>query len=577
MKLDRSDSVSARTIIEALLPNEAVRRNYIKVLAESIQLAHEYAPSKWGITLASGMVRLNVGNIEVHTLNKGRLHFVLFAQHQPEALKNVKGVVWNKKAIYSSVPGSFYINCTPSDLHQIVPVILEYHHLLIEKAARTARHSMTAAAHSPGVLRYLEEELDINIRNPDYNPEQIYISALRFHRMFQLFNKQLVMKSGNQFRSFREGLPSSMEGYKELIRNEAIRRLKVDHWKTTHVGTGFILKKVIEAIEVNLQSPKAHNNLVDWDNRRGEERRSHKLLLKAQGDKAKQLELEKWFFDFFTERSKDADAYEQFREMAGNNYDLIAYAYFLKDWSKYMPIAPLKFDKAFQMLGIDLVTNRKSSWENYTRYNQALIAVQQALIDIEGVHGARLVDAHSFCWMLVSLKSVKPEKEIVVVPIEVKEVRPIEKPMLGNGKPRIVSEDEFIERDEAKRRLGKLAQDHAFKAEVRRLEDAGHPNAKDVVKPVWDQISLGYDIQSCEVDERPRYIEVKASRRTKEMTTFFISDNEYQKCVTMANYYLYLVYDADTSHPSIQMVPGEYLTQQCLTPVTYQVRATFSE
>ena len=69
-----------------------------------------------------------------------------------------------------------------------------------------------------------------------------------------------------------------------------------------------------------------------------------------------------------------------------------------------MPIAPTTFDKAFQLLGLELITTHHCSWDNYARYNETLLSVQCALREVAGVADARLIDAHSLCWMLVRMK-----------------------------------------------------------------------------------------------------------------------------------------------------------------------------
>ena len=69
-----------------------------------------------------------------------------------------------------------------------------------------------------------------------------------------------------------------------------------------------------------------------------------------------------------------------------------------------MPIQPTTFDRAFRDLGIDLVTLRNCTWENYQRFNAALGEVQEALASVDGLSKVRLIDAHSFCWMLERLE-----------------------------------------------------------------------------------------------------------------------------------------------------------------------------
>ena len=69
-----------------------------------------------------------------------------------------------------------------------------------------------------------------------------------------------------------------------------------------------------------------------------------------------------------------------------------------------MPIQPTTFDRAFRELGIDLVTVRNCSWVNYRSFNVALEGLRNELASVDGLTKVRLIDAHSFCWMLVKLQ-----------------------------------------------------------------------------------------------------------------------------------------------------------------------------
>jgi len=88
---------------------------------------------------------------------------------------------------------------------------------------------------------------------------------------------------------------------------------------------------------------------------------------------------------------------------------MTAYLYFLKDMDRFMPILPTIYDRAFRELGVDLVTLRNCSWDNYARFNSVLGEVRDALQQIAGIPDAKLIDAHSFCWMLVQLE--EPETD----------------------------------------------------------------------------------------------------------------------------------------------------------------------
>jgi hypothetical protein len=205
------------------------------------------------------------------------------------------------------------------------------------------------------------------------------LTPLVFDRQFSRFDKQIRSKSGDAFTSFKEGLPARWEGYKEELRKEALYQLDVRSWKRSDLGRGRILERVIDAIQINLPRRGIRNNLVDWPNRYGHKHLSHRALLDAKSNRTMRYEFEKWFFAFFKTSKSEEKAFEEFRELAGNRYDLVAYLFFLKDWDRFMPIAPTTFDKAFRLFGSDLVTSGRCSWANYSRYNENLVEVQRAL------------------------------------------------------------------------------------------------------------------------------------------------------------------------------------------------------
>jgi hypothetical protein len=119
----------------------------------------------------------------------------------------------------------------------------------------------------------------------------------------------------------------------------------VRSWKRSEVRKGRILSRVIDAIQINNPSRNIVNNLVDWPNRYGHKHRSHRALLDARRNPKRRCKFEKWFFTFFKTSKSEEKAFEEFPELTGNRrYDLVAYLYFLKDWDRFMPIAPATFE-----------------------------------------------------------------------------------------------------------------------------------------------------------------------------------------------------------------------------------------
>jgi hypothetical protein len=400
----------------------------------------------------------------------------------------------------------------------------------------------------------------------------MHLTPLIFNRQFSRFDKQIRSKSGGAFTSFKEGLAARWEGYKEDLRKEARYRLDLRSWKRREVGKGRILACVIDAIEINVPRRQVRNNLVDWPNRYGHKYLSHRSLLDAKSDRAMRYEFEKWFFAFFKTPKSDEEAFEEFRELAGNRYDLVAYLFFLKDWDRFMPIAPVTFDKAFRLFGFDLVTSGRCSWANYARYNENLLEVQRALRHFRGIRDARLIDAHSFCWMLIRLKLPPATRETIIpMPVMVNSLKGVvtqESGIHEHGEFTTVDEETFFDKQARNNQLGKLAQDIALQSERKRLAKLGSLGAK-TVKPVWDQPARGFDILSHESNGTERLIEVKAARRSGGRLSFCLTDYEWRVSQKRPNYYFYLVLNASTIRPTVLMIKASRLRQQYLKPTNY--------
>lgn len=222
-----------------------------------------------------------------------------------------------------------------------------------------------------------------------------------FSQAWNSFTAEIERASGQPFVAFTEGHAATWEGYKPRLRELALARLDIPSWTEGEVGSGKLVESAIRAIEIH--EPGLVNNLVDWPNRYGHTKRAHRVFLDALDDTVLRKNLESWLLEFFHDRSSPEASFEKLVDMAGKRYDLIAYLFFLKDEHKYMPISPVYFDRAFEQLGIELVTVRNCSWENYASYNAALEHVRQAVQARTGLEGVRLIDAHSFCWMLVRM------------------------------------------------------------------------------------------------------------------------------------------------------------------------------
>ena len=120
------------------------------------------------------------------------------------------------------------------------------------------------------------------------------IDPYLFEKHLDAFLKFVERKCGMHFESFASNpYIRREEGYKlevSMVGNEA---LNFGNWETSSVGTGQILKAVISAIEIPV------NNLVQWDRRRGENKRAHQLFYVALGSDEARSQVEACLFRLY--------------------------------------------------------------------------------------------------------------------------------------------------------------------------------------------------------------------------------------------------------------------------------------
>lgn len=171
---DRVNPDSAAEVFTSLIPEEKDRKVCLEFFANSIDIAHAIHPERWGITLKTDLVRLNVGNIEVVTLVPEILHCMLYLDTIPKDLweNEIVELEMSKHdpevGFYKSVPKSVACYIVVEDANTAIPLIADSHRTLVENAAQTRRHPMTKRAHSPGVIDYLSVYLGRRIPQPEY-------------------------------------------------------------------------------------------------------------------------------------------------------------------------------------------------------------------------------------------------------------------------------------------------------------------------------------------------------------------------------------------------------------------------
>ncbi len=239
---------------------------------------------------------------------------------------------------------------------------------------------------------------------------------------FVKFTEYVRCRDNNpdEYINFRDcsGILGNEEGYKSRIVEEARRELRVDEWTEAWIGSGKIGRCAYKAV---LKS----SNLVFK-----QQKYTFKNIISPAREEFN-AKAESILYDIFKGKD-DKKAFNDAIACFGAKYDLIAFLFFIKDDSRFLPISPDNFDKSFEKLGLSFKTSRRCSWSNYIQFIDIISRIRNFMNDQDVIHtDARLIDAHSFVWIIheenfrnwekqeceESLIEQKTE-EIIIKPIE---------------------------------------------------------------------------------------------------------------------------------------------------------------
>lgn len=191
--------------------------------------------------------------------------------------------------------------------------------------------------------------------------------------------------------------------------------LALDSWTEAGIGSGTILRHVIDAIEIQDNGRNLTNNLVFWQNRYGHANRNHRVFIEAQTNPKLRKEVERLLYALYVGGGNEGDLFEELSAITGGKYPLMAYLYFLKDMDRFTPIQPTGFDRLFREMGLAFSTLRQCSWENYSAFLDLLQQMRPLIAQEAGLKSVSLIDAHSFCWMFSTLIEMEAEGDLTPV------------------------------------------------------------------------------------------------------------------------------------------------------------------
>ncbi len=194
--------------------------------------------------------------------------------------------------------------------------------------------------------------------------------------------------------------------YKDLCWAEGRALLQSKKWSEDIIGNGKIAEYSIKAIY------NKHNNFVD------QHQKTHfRNVLNEKTEEAERVLYEIFVDDF----GNAQNVFEHAVDVFGGKYDLIAYLFFFRDNTIYLPMRSSNMKKSFEQLGItDYNPVGHCNWENYCQYLEIVNDIKEYLQEYLSLNGEKLtlVDAQSFLWVIHYedyYKGWKPNKETAAI------------------------------------------------------------------------------------------------------------------------------------------------------------------
>lgn len=216
-----------------------------------------------------------------------------------------------------------------------------------------------------------------------------------------VIRKQAEHDYGTTAVSFTEGYIEAEEGYKREIFAEAQEELTINSWTPEMIGTGEIRERILSVMKMKMPGSNQQQNLLDWREIEDVEVYFNTHL----------QESEKLLYGFYKSELEDQFVFESLEELWGKRLPIIAFLFFIKDDTKYMPLRPSHFKERFERIGIATDNTLSCSWENYQGFLAIIKEVQERLLEpFDGE--VELIDAHSFVWMMWHINDVMPVDDV---------------------------------------------------------------------------------------------------------------------------------------------------------------------
>ena len=147
---DREDPRATELLMRRFFPHTTTRQTVVAVWADAVVEANSLSRVKWGTTIRTEFIRLNLGRVQVVTIGRELLHLLVVEARLPAPLPAHLVLAPG----HASVPSACGVQLsapTSDDWRSLRPAWREAARL----AAETPIHNMTKPYHATGVVEFL--------------------------------------------------------------------------------------------------------------------------------------------------------------------------------------------------------------------------------------------------------------------------------------------------------------------------------------------------------------------------------------------------------------------------------------
>lgn len=179
------------------------------------------------------------------------------------------------------------------------------------------------------------------------------------------------------------------ENYKSIAAVKAQEALQYENWKPEYIDNGKILAYANLAMNcagnlVNKHQQITFKNLIASENR------------------DIQLKVGQALYNIYKSKGEieERQAFDEAISVFGGKYDTIAYLFFIKDSSRFLPVSTRHFEKSLKSVGISYKLSGQCSWDNYVGFIEIVRDIQDVMVQMLPDVEIRLIDVHSFLWVI---------------------------------------------------------------------------------------------------------------------------------------------------------------------------------